>query len=275
MPDRTALIYKYDGSFEGFLCCVFESYAAKEQPSEIHGPDYFQTTFFPVREIVTNAGNAARVLASIPKKMGKDALHFLRRCFLTCQEQKEWYMLGFLRLGFEHGPRVMNMISQDVVNVLFKAENQLTNEAHLYTGFVRFSVFGDVLAAEIDPKNYVLPILGHHFANRYPREKFIIYDNTHGMALIHEKGKIAIGPMEDFRMPPPDEEELYYRALWQTFYKAITVPGRENPKCRMNHMPKRYWKYMTEFAYQGKRPTKAASPAVSTEKQAGLPPSSG
>ena len=24
------MIYEYDGSFEGFLCCVFESYAQKE-----------------------------------------------------------------------------------------------------------------------------------------------------------------------------------------------------------------------------------------------------
>ena len=26
------MIYTYDGSFEGFLCCIFESYAKKESP---------------------------------------------------------------------------------------------------------------------------------------------------------------------------------------------------------------------------------------------------
>lgn len=25
-------VYRYDGSFEGFLCCVFESYVNKEPP---------------------------------------------------------------------------------------------------------------------------------------------------------------------------------------------------------------------------------------------------
>ena len=27
------IIYQYDGSFEGLLCCVFESYTKKERPS--------------------------------------------------------------------------------------------------------------------------------------------------------------------------------------------------------------------------------------------------
>ena len=43
MPDRRAVIapgpgvtvYVYDGSFDGLLCCVFESYAARELPADV------------------------------------------------------------------------------------------------------------------------------------------------------------------------------------------------------------------------------------------------
>ena len=42
-------------------------------------------------------------------------------------------------------------------------------------------------------------------------------------------------------------EELQYRRMWQTFYDTIAIQGRENPRCRMTHMPKRYWDNMTEF----------------------------
>ena len=35
MPDRTNIIYRYDGTYEGLLCCVFESYEKREIPSEI------------------------------------------------------------------------------------------------------------------------------------------------------------------------------------------------------------------------------------------------
>ena len=31
----TDTAYCYDGSFAGFLCCVFESYARKEIPTEV------------------------------------------------------------------------------------------------------------------------------------------------------------------------------------------------------------------------------------------------
>lgn len=38
-----------------------------------------------------------------------------------------------------------------------------------------------------------------------------------------------------------------YRQLWTRFYNTISIEGRYNPKCRMTHMPKRYWAMMTEF----------------------------
>lgn len=35
--------------------------------------------------------------------------------------------------------------------------------------------------------------------------------------------------------------------MWKDFYDTVAVEGRENEKCRMTHMPKRFWKYMPEF----------------------------
>ena len=45
MPDRTDLVYAYDGSFEGLMCCVFESYALKEIPRAIRPPDVEDSLF--------------------------------------------------------------------------------------------------------------------------------------------------------------------------------------------------------------------------------------
>ena len=44
-----------------------------------------------------------------------------------------------------------------------------------------------------------------------------------------------------------DEAEERYRALWKQFYRTIAIESRENPRCRMTHMPKRYWENMTEM----------------------------
>ncbi|MGE5652718.1 MAG: TIGR03915 family putative DNA repair protein [Bacillota bacterium] len=254
----TSLTYQYDGSFEGLLCCVFQSYAMKELPIDIIPPEAEALSLFPVKEIPTDLEKANRVLNSIPVKMGPEALEFVQHAFLTCLEQKELHILLFLRLGYQHGPSVMDMLANDVVDKLFKAVTHLKRESHLLCGFVRFSVFNNALAAEIEPKNYVLPLLTKHFTERYPDECFLIHDKTHGMALIYEPYRSAIIPIIDLELPDPDQEELTFRELWQQFYKTIAIEARYNPRLRMNHMPKRYWKYLTEFGQARTAPVKNA-----------------
>ena len=39
MSDRSVVVYLYDGSYEGLLSCVFESFARKENPIEISVQD--------------------------------------------------------------------------------------------------------------------------------------------------------------------------------------------------------------------------------------------
>lgn len=248
MPDGSTLIYKYDGSFEGLLCCVFESFYKREIPDGIIGPYEEQLSIFGFREIVTDKVRAQRVLNSIPARMGADALDFVQRAFLTCLPQKEWYLLQFLRKGYQHGSKVMRMLTDDVVDKLAKAVQHLGGEAHLLSGFIRFSIYGEVMAAQITPKNFVLPILAPHFIGRYPSEKFLIYDKTHEAVLLYEKEEMQIKFVESFELAQPDEEELKYRRLWKMYYDTIAIEGRYNPKCRMTHMPKRYWENMTEFA---------------------------
>lgn len=264
MLDQSNVIYRYDGSFEGLLCCVFESYDQKEIPMDIIQPDTSQTMLFQVKEIRTDSQKASRVLVSIPQKMGKSALDLVRHAFLTCFSQKELYILLFLRMGYRYGPSVMSMLTEDVVDTLLKAVKHLEKESHLLKGFVRFSVFNNVLVAEIEPKNYVLPLLTEHFCERYPEERFLIYDKIHGMALVYQPYQSTIIPIEALELPQPDEEEQSFRALWQLFYDTIEIQGRHNPKCRMSHMPKRYWKYMTEFGYSPKKTSLALGKSVDT-----------
>lgn len=254
MFNQSNLIYSYDGSFDGLLCCVFESYDKKEIPLDILPPNTSQTLLFATKRITTDAQKANRVSRSIPEKMDLDTLDFVRHAFLTCFPQKELYILLFLRLGYRYGPAVMNMLTNDVVNTLVKVVKHLSNESHLLKGFVRFSILNNVLVAEIEPKNYVLPLLTQHFCARFPEERFLIYDKTHTMALVYQPYQSAIIPIEELELPEADEEEQAFRELWQIFYNTIEIQGRHNPKCRMSHMPKRYWKYMTEFGNTHTKP---------------------
>ena len=246
--NQTALSYRYDGTFDGLMCCVFESYMKKELPTEILGPDAVEENLFGAKDILTNEANAQRVLRSIPAKIGHEAYDLVQLAFLSCLPQKELAILSFLRQGYHYGPRIMGFAGNETLHRLTEAAKHLLKEAHLLKGFIRFSIHQNVLITTIGPKNFVLPFLARHFSERYPDEHFLIYDENHHMALAYRPYESAIIPMDEFRAAPPDKEEAAFRALWRTFYDAIEIKPRHNEKCRQTLMPKRYWKYMTEFA---------------------------
>ena len=272
MPVHSDIVYRYDGSFDGLLCCVFESYEQREIPLNILPLDAEELPLFPSRKIASDPQKAQRVLRSIPAKIGPAALTFVRHVFLTCLDRKELYTLLFLRLGYQHGPAVLNMLTNDVVSSLQKAVKHLGNESHLLKGFLRFSIINNVLVGEIEPKNYVLPLMATHFCERYPEEHFLIHDRTHAMALVYKPHEAAIIPLTTLELAEADEEEQKFRRLWQLFYNTIAIKERYNPRCRMTHMPKRYWQCMTEFIhYPEKAPLKLPETVPAMAAKNGLP----
>ena len=56
----TEMIYEYDGSFEGFLTCIFESYAQKEVLTAISCGEDIPFMLFPVRTVLTDRDHAAQ-----------------------------------------------------------------------------------------------------------------------------------------------------------------------------------------------------------------------
>lgn len=241
------VVYAYDGTFAGFLSCVFESYSRKETPFDILPPDACQAVLYPCREVPTDQEKAGRVLRAVPARISPEALDITEHGFLTCAPQKELLLLRFLRLGFAKGGTVCSMLTEPTVAALLKAVRHLNHESHLLTGFVRFSDYEGALVAQIEPKNSVLPLLMPHFCDRYRGQAFLIYDRTHGEALAFDGAHARIGPVAGLTLPEAGEEELAYRKLWKLFYDTIAIQERENPRCRMSHMPKRFWRYMTEL----------------------------
>lgn len=240
------VIYRYDGTFEGFLCCVFDSYVNKEYPAAFQDEAHIESTFFPARWVGTDLRHAQRVLVSLGK-IDPYAKELVVKGFLTCAPEREKIIYRFIRALYVIGRPLLRRLSDEAVMPLLKAVRHLDGEVHLLKGFVRFSDFEGTLAGEIKPKNRVLPLLRPHFCDRMYNETFLLYDRTHREALVHQAGKWAIIPMESFKMAAPSAEEAQYRRLWKRFYDTIEIKERWNPKLRMSNMPKRYWETMTEF----------------------------
>ncbi|RZL34744.1 MAG: DUF4130 domain-containing protein, partial [Pedobacter sp.] len=43
-----------------------------------------------------------------------------------------------------------------------------------------------------------------------------------------------------------NEKEELYTHLWKDYFKSTNIESRKNTKLHVQHVPKRYWKYLTE-----------------------------
>ena len=243
-------VYIYDGSYYGFLCCVFQSVYSQTMPIEIATYEDNLITLYETIIIDTDEDKAKRVQRSIPSKISARAQKLIETVFLSCMKHKELKMLKFLLRGYREGGKILTKLGDPDVSPLLKAEKSLLSEAHLFNGFVRFADYGNFLAATITPKNFVLPFITKHFILRYKDDDIVIFDNTHRAALVYRSRCPEIISVDNIEFPPITEEEFKYRALWKRFYDTLSIQGRENPRCRMTHMPKRFWVNMLEMQDQ-------------------------
>ena len=238
--------YIYDGSLSGFYCCLFESVYNHELPLRIEKIENEQPSLLPKKFIPTEDDKAQRVAKSIVTRISLESAQMVEDIFLTCMEEKEISLLRFLIFSYETGRKSLYMLGHPLVAPLWQARKHMMGEIQLLMGFIRFSDFGEVMAAVITPKNFVLPYLASHFIGRFERENFMIFDKTHKAALIYENGIKQFISIDNISFPETPQEETRYQELWKQFYRTIAIESRENPRCRMTHMPKRYWENMTE-----------------------------
>lgn len=247
MKDNANLVYIYDGTLEGFLCCVYESYARREIPRDI----CTEGSQIPLCEepewIRTDFGHADKVYVSLDRRICLKAQDFIKKAFLTSIPGREVLMYRFIREGYRYGRAIFDRLTDDTVDRLTKAVLNLDREAANFTGFVRFASCDGVLVSCISPKNRVLPLISDHFADRFPDETFMIYDKTHKMAVVHKPEGTLLTSVDKLTLPPIDDAEKAYQALWRCFQHTVAIEERRNPRCQMNHMPKRFWEDMTEF----------------------------
>ena len=121
MPGTSDVIYLYDGSFEGLLCCVHESVYTHELPVDIQPEEAAQPTLFRQKYIAADEEKAARVYDSIPRKISPDAAALVQCVFLSCMPGKELAILRFLLLGYQRGRQTMYLLSHTAVQPMLAA----------------------------------------------------------------------------------------------------------------------------------------------------------
>ena len=243
------VIYTTDGSFEGLLSGVYDSWYRREDnvlnilPGMPAQPD-FLIMYKPVK---TNEAKAEKVFDAIVNKITEDAARRVMLCWFSEQQDAGRMIINYLRFGFAHGPSTEEMVTNKYVKPLHDACKRVGFEAHRFTGLLRFHRTRQGLyCAIIEPQYYILPLLAEHFADRMPDVGWLIYDKSRELSAAYENGTWSIVPGRLMDTMKLHDEEDDYQQLWRRYFDSMAIENRLNPNLQRSFMPKKYWKHLVE-----------------------------
>ncbi|MDL2257460.1 TIGR03915 family putative DNA repair protein [Bacteroidales bacterium OttesenSCG-928-I14] len=250
------LYYIYDHTFEGLLSAVFDAYNRKEQPDRIIADSSPTPLFVDTHIVVSDKEKTDRVFNGLKKKLSASALNMLFVCYLSELEDIELSILRYIQKTFSSPISIEINFGDDDVLYLSKIFKKVQNEkTHIYQ-FVRFQKTADgMFFSIIEPKYNVLPLCIQFFQDRYADQAWIIYDSIRKYG-VHYDGdtseivhfdkldlNINNGKLKEENL---NNEEVAFQDMWKSYLKSITIQERRNLKLQRQHMPKRFWKYLTE-----------------------------
>lgn len=241
--------YLYDGSFEGFLTCIYHHYYTGKATG-IYRQGCYQPSFLAdSREVAPDEALAGKVGRAIAVKISRGDMERVYKVFASSDPDKENKLLAYLILGFLTGRDVNRLHGNPVVFDVQRIEHKVNHEIHRFLGLIRFTALGNgVLYSAFEPDHDILEFLGPHFSDRFRSDPFIIHDLARDKALVSAGGAWYICPFGPDAIPAPESGEEGIRRLWRDYFNAIAIKERTNPRCQKNFMPVRYWKHLTEMA---------------------------
>lgn len=267
-------VFLCEDSLEGIFTGVYDAWASRvgHENVELRTRESENLEFFcEYRKVPADAGKAEKVRRSICRKLGRGAYEDIASCVYAAHEDKanaiyhtlvdclapEGNLYGKkMPSGFHPGGTgsnyLENLCNPHVKRVL-EIKRNVWLEQHRMLEFIRFrELSAGILFARIDPMHNVLSLIAEHFADRFPLERWVIYDGGRKTALVHEPGRGCLF------MEQVDIKEEYlsnyadvegdYEELWWNFCQSIAIESRKNPKLQQHFVPLKFRKNMIEFS---------------------------
>lgn len=253
------IIFTYDKTFDGLLSCVFFAYEQKKFPDFILSESDQKPLFVDEQyRIITEKEKSLRVWKALEKKLSKIARNMMLSVWLSELPETEMLLFRYIRKNIDHPEGVeMNFGDDDVLRIKEIAQ-KVAKEAEQLRQFVRFQETADgIYFAPVSPRYDVLSLIVSHFQSRYAGQPWIIYDTNRNTGLYYDTRSVvevsfSQKDLSDLRLGVLDEEklssdEIFFQQMWKEYFKSTTIKERINLKLQRQHMPRRYWRYLTEM----------------------------
>ncbi len=246
------ITYRYDGSFEGFICAVAACLEGGDgQPEFVQGCAVQMAGLFAgeVCEVATVRERAMAFRKRFVEAVSQEAFATARYAFHSRKAGGELLLWRYLALGLKMGERFCLMLAEEPVHSINRLARQVLCEAHKYKGFIRFrEVEAGFLYARIEPEADILPFIAPHFVERVGDRLWMIHDLGRNQAALYDlKSWRLIRDIELAADPAFTDAEQEYTSLWQRYFQRHAIKERHNPKLQQKHVPLRYRKHLVEF----------------------------
>ena len=246
----------YDGTFEGWLTAVFEIYEYKFEDVVFAKNEASAALLFSTHHnVLTDEEKASRVLSGLKKRLSAEGFSNFYKAFFSDMDEIEQIMFQFSKYALASPKNIEEDFTNSAVWDLRKATRLTRREAHRMEAFVRFKLTKDKLYyAIVEPDCNVLPIIESHFKKRYADQRWLIYDTKRKYGIYYDLENVSTIELQfntesnssKFLAEICDEQEEFFQNLWRCFFNSVNIESRKNMKLHIKHMPKRYWKHLTE-----------------------------
>ena len=243
------IIFRYDKTFEGLLTCLFEAYSLKLFPETLLNETETLPLFYDrLIEIATDEMKSNRVWEGLRKKLSVSALRELEICWLSELPEIDTVLFRYMRKAID-SPQCIEVNFGDA-DVLYLSQvwKKVMHERLMLTQFARFrKAADDTYLAVFEPIYNALPLAVAHFTDRFSDQRWILYDLRRDYGFyydLHTVQEIILHGMP--QEIPLHADEQQFQRLWKTYFKSISIKERVNPRLHRQHMPVRFWKYLTE-----------------------------
>lgn len=200
--------------------------------------------------VVTDGQKADRLWTGLGRYLTAGGRLKLVKTFLAELPGAEDQLLHYIRYAIAR-PGAEHDFSHPAVLFVENTARKVHREKHRMEAFVRFKKSADGLfTAVVEPDFNVLPLIASHFEKRYADQRWLIYDRRRKYGLHYDLRTTSMiellpdaGPGAALML---DEGEEAYADLWKNYFDSVNIQARRNLKLHVRHMPKRYWKLLTE-----------------------------
>lgn len=250
--------YIFDGSLEGLLTAIFEFYERKSGTIKlVAAADYEPQLLGETLEITSDEVKSKRVWDGLKKKLSPDWLLRFYKAYLSEDPETFQQLFEFACYIFDHEKGSEQNFGRKAVLAVTQMDRSVNREKHRMKAFIRFQETADgIFYAGIEPDFNVLPLVSNFFKNRYADQRWIIYDLKRKYGLYYDLEtvtEIQLDYAPEMKSTTPllpenalQDKEGLYALLWNDYFKSTNIPARKNMKLHIRHVPKRYWKFLTE-----------------------------